>query len=323
MSNLPTIANFTLPAHLAAAIKSGQKLVSSQVAVGLSSGGAIRLVANQGRFRIKDGSAETVLQDLFLDTIIVGGVPGYTKLFYAKPFVPGADNAEEPDCASLLGDAPDTGVKSPQSASCASCPKNQWGSKISPTGSEIKACSDYRRLAIIASDDPDTVYQANIPPASIKALGKYVKELDMRGLDLSMVITRISLKEHEWQFTFAGPVSEEQYNAVLELAGSPKVQTVLGLTGRTAIAALPAPAAEAPAPAAPAAPAPAPAPAAEAPAAPAEAAPAKGFGKRGRTAAAAPAAAPAAPAAVVAPANAGLEALANELGNLIGGAPTV
>jgi hypothetical protein len=317
-TNLPMIQNAQLPAHLAAAIANKQMAVSADALVGATTSGAVRLVANQGRFRIKEGNVETVLPDLYLDTIIVGALPGITKSYYATGYNPSDDKAnKQPDCGSLFGDVPDANSPAKQCTTCAACPQNAWGSKIA-NGKEIKACSDYRRVAVIAADDPETIYQANIPPASIKGWTKYVKTLSQRGLDVSMVITRLSLQEHMWVFDFAGFASTEQYGAVQPLLGSSQVQDVLGTLGRTpGQAALPAPAAAdmmrnvaPPLPAAAAAPAPAPTPAA--PPAP----PTKGFGKKG-------AAAPAAPPAAAAPAPAvvatGLENLAAELGALISG----
>lgn len=311
-TNLPSIATSQLPAHLAAVI--GQvRTVNANALVGAASG-ALRLVANQGRWRIKDGSSEIVLPDLTLDTIVVGALPGITKNFYAKAYVPGAENNDEPDCHSLKGDVPDADCPNKQCDSCAACPQNAWGSKVTPAGVDIKACSDYRRTAMIAADDPETVYQASVPPASIKDWIKYTKELENRGVDVSMVITRLSLDEHKWVFAFAGFASAEQYEAVKELVGSPKVDMVLGLTGVP----------KAPKPVAIAAPKPTVVvpPPAPAPVAAPAAAPAKGFGKKGNgAAAAAPVAPPVAPAGSVSVSSGGgLEGLAAELGNLIGGA---
>lgn len=319
-TNLPALQTTNLPAHLAAAIAGKQLTVSANALVATSSGGAIRIVANQGRWRVKDGSTETVLPDLFLDAIFVGALPGVTKAFYIKAYVPGADNNDGPDCASLLGDVPDAESPHKQAATCAECAQNAWGSKVTPAGVEIKACSDYRRTAIIAADDPDVVYQANIPPASIKDWVKYIKELSQRGVDVSMVVTRLTLDDHKWVFAFNGFANAEQYAAVQELAGSPAVEDVLGTLGRKAApAALPAPAQQA------AAPAPAPTPAAAPAPAPEPATPAKGFGKKKGAAAAAAVTQPAQAAAtvVVAGASSGLDSLAAELGNLINGAADV
>ena len=147
----------------------------------------------------------------------------------------------------------------------------------------------------------------------------------MRGVDLSMVITRVSLQEHEWIFQFAGCIADaDQFAAVQALLDSPKVQTVLGLIGRPAPVATPTPAPAIAAPAPAPTPVPAPAPVPSAPAAE-ETKPAKGFGKRGRPAASASVQQPAqaAATATVAPTSAGLDSLAAELGNLISGAPAV
>ncbi len=329
-TNLPVLTNTTVPAHLAAFV--GAPSAAMQAAMtGMSSGRALRLVANQGRFRIKDGAAETVLPDLFLDIVIVGAVAGVTKSYYSTAFKPGDEKEnKQPDCASLLGDVPDATALHKQSSNCASCPQNQWGSEVA-NGKEIKACSDYRRVALVSADDPETVYQANIPPASIKNWTKYVKDLAIRGVDIAIVKTRISLVEHMWTFQFAGYVDAMQHAAVQQLLGSAIVTDVLGLTGRA-----PALPVSVPAPAAPAAarqagidgthsaphlggvsqvvaPAPAPAPVADTPA------PSRGFGKKG-AAAQAPAPAPVAvPTAnvQVAAASSGLDALASELGALL------
>lgn len=325
--SLPVLANASLPAHLAAAIGRPSSVMAAAL-TGLSTGSALRLVANQGRFRIKDGSTETVLPDLYLDVVIVGALPGVTKSFYVTAYKPGDEKEnKQPDCSSLLGDVPDSNVPNKQSTNCAACPQNQWGSKISPSGKEIKACSDYRRIALVSTDDPETVYQANIPPASIKAWGKYIKELSMRGVDVTMVVTRLSLQEHEWVFNFAGFTNAETFEATRPLLDSSTVNEVLGTLGRTSAPALAAPA-SAPALAAPTpvqvapAPAPAPAPVQVAPAPATEAEAPRGFGKKGRAATAAQVAAPAAaPAATVVTASAGgLDALKAELGALIGGA---
>lgn len=317
-SNLPALATSQLPAYLMEAMKQPSQVMSDAL-TGLLSGGALRLVANQGRFRIKDGSTETVLNELSLDVIIVGAVPGVTKSFYLKAYNP-KDDAEQkqPDCASLYGDVPDADSPNKQATSCAACPKNQWGSKVTEGGSEIKACSDYRRVALVSVDDPETLYQANIPPASISKLWKpYLKELAMRGVDISMVKTRISLDDHQWVFQFAGFIDAEQFAATRAIPKA-AITEVLGLTGRPAPAALPAPAAPAAA-----APAPTPTPAPAAAPAPAPEAPARGFGKK--KAATAATATPAAATATVsvAPAGSAIDALSAELGALIGGAPDV
>lgn len=310
-NNLPALATAQLPAFLAAAMQN--RSTNQALLTGLSTAGSVlRLVANQGRFRIKDGGTETILPDLYLDTIIIGGVPGATRAFYATAYKPSDEKEnKQPDCASLRGDVPDANSPNKQAVSCAACPQNVWGSKISPTGSEIKACSEYRRIALVAADDPDTLYQANIPPASIsKSWTKYLKEMDLRGIDLAMVKTRISLQEHVWKFDYAGFINEEQLASIQRLLSSSAVDDILGLSA-TPAAAAPAAAAPAPAPApakpkmVPAAP---PAPTPEPPA------PARGFGKKNGAAAAAPVV-----QNVAVPSEA-MSALTAELGNLIGGA---
>lgn len=325
-TNLTTAVSAQLPAHLAAVIGKGGG-VSAAALSGVASS-ALRLVANQGRWRIKEGSTESVLPTLTLDVIIVGAVPGSTKSYYATAYNASDEkDAKQPDCSSLYGDVPDPGCPSPQASSCAACPQNQWGSKIA-NGKEVKACSDYRRVALVAASDTDTMYQANIPPASIKFWIKYVKELNMRGLDVSHVITRLSLQDHLWQFERVDYVSAEQFAVTGGLQDTPMMQEVLGTSLRSPVVVTAALRAPTPAPAI-AAPAPAPAPVEKA----VQANPARGFGKP--TPAPAPAmqvvpqptveqaAVAAQPAVTVAAPGAGLDSLTAELGALIGGAPDV
>lgn len=58
----------------------------------------------------------------------------------------------------------------PQAESCASCPKNQWGSN--PEGGKGKACQNVRRLAMIPSDDLDKIDKANVYLAKIPVMSK-------------------------------------------------------------------------------------------------------------------------------------------------------
>lgn len=334
-TNLPSIANAQVPAHIAARMM-GKPSALTQAALAVKSGTAVpRISLKQSRFRIIEDGEEFALNQLYLDCIVTDIVPAVSKTFYAKQWKPG-DEPTAPDCSSIMGIAPDAGSPAPQSASCATCPKNQWGSKVTPQGTETKACADSRRIAVVSADAPEgTMYLLVIPAASMKEFNRYMKELAMRGIDPELVKTRISFDPTtdypRLNFTFAGFLDEEAVQATVGRVMSPESRDIVGMNA--------APAAQAPAIAAPAAQAPvedpptkgfgggkkAAAPAAEAaPAVPAaEAAPAKGFG--GKKAAAAPAA-PAAPAAKpanepsenVAVAGDGIAALEAELEGILG-----
>jgi hypothetical protein len=248
MENLPVLANINLPAYLRGSGKGADLVAAAMVGAPIN---VPRISLKQGRFRINDGADEFVVEQLYLDATVVGVVPGVSKIFYSKPWNPN-DEPTEPDCQSLLGDKPTSGSPSPQNVICATCPKNQWGSKITPQGTEIKACSDSRRLAVVATDDPEKTYLLVVPAASMKNFTKYVKTLSMHGLTPDMARTRLTFDTQAsyplLQFAFAGVVEEDAYAMIGAKLGSVEVNDVLGIfaSGKAPALAAPTPAPVAP-----------------------------------------------------------------------------
>lgn len=323
MSNIvPT--NIKIPAHLAARIGQPSALAQS-LAGGIAGGETYPRISIKGsRFRIVEGSTETVLDSTSLDVIIVGANPRLSKTWYAKQWTPDAEPSA-PDCFSLDGVKPHVDSTDPQNDLCAGCPQNAWGSKVTPLGQQIKACADQKRLAVVAADDPSgPIYLLQVTPAALKGLNAYQKELATRGIAPEIVRTRVSFDTNasfpKLQFGFGGFLNEDEMLAVDELFGSDKVKEITGEAAVSAPAALPAPK-SAPVKAAPvkAAPKPAPEPEVEPEAEPAPE-PKRGFGAK----AAAPAAAPApkaAPKPAAKPATApvvGGGDLADEIASLLG-----
>lgn len=342
MSNLVPI-NVNIPAHLAARIGAPSVLAQSVMA-GLGGGPSFPKISIKGsRFRIKEGSTETVLNTLELEVVIVGANPRLSKTWYATKWDPNAEPVA-PDCYSLDGVSPAADAENPQNDLCASCPKNAWGSEVTEKGQQLKACSDHKRLAVVAADDPSgPIYLLEVTPAALKGLNQYQRELTMRGIPAEVVKTKVTFDTDasfpKLQFAFGGFLEAETQSVVDGLFGSPEVAEVTGEATAGAPAPVPAPAPKpqvAPKPVAvvappPPAPAPAPAPVAEA-------APRRGFGasKPAAPVADAPVAAPApaprvvraraaapAPAPVAAPAAAptapaAVASLADEIAALVG-----
>lgn len=297
MANDLIPANLNIPAHVAARMGVPSVLASSMVG-GIGSGVSFPRISIKGsRFRIVEGDVETVLESTAIEVIIVGANPRLSKTWYEKAWSP--DNEPvKPDCQSLDGIAPSADSTSPQNDLCATCPQNAWGSKINPTnGQEMKACSDLKRLAVVAADDASgPIYLLTVTPAALKGLNAFQKELTVRGIPPEIVKTKVSFDTDasfpKLKFTFGGFLDAEQQATVDGLFGTPAVVEVTGEGQQTpaAVPAVAAPARKALVTAA----APAPAPVVVEAAAPApEPAPVK----RGFGAAAKPAAAPA-PAAV-------------------------
>ncbi len=126
--------------------------------------------------------------------VIVQANPLLSKLYYAGAYEEGS--ADAPTCFSLDGITPDQTAEAPQSKTCAGCPHNVWGSKITPQGTKTKACSDSRRLAIVpfpdlANEKYGGPMLLRVPPASFKELVRYSKHLSDIGGQFSAVVTRI------------------------------------------------------------------------------------------------------------------------------------
>lgn len=267
MSNLiPT--NIQVPAHLAA--RMGQPSVLATSLVGGLSGGSEafpRISIKGGRFRIKEGDIETVLDSTRLDVVIVGANPKLSKTYYAKEWTKDAEPAA-PDCFSLNGTSPDPSVENPQNDLCATCPHNAWGSKVTANGQQVKACADQKRLAVVAADDPSgAIYLLQVTPAALKGLNQYQKELSMRGIPPEVVKTRVSFDTDasfpKLMFGFAGFLDEETQEAVDGLFGTDRVKEITGelvkpqpvvvqAPRQAPVKAVPAPAKAAPVKAAPA-----------------------------------------------------------------------
>lgn len=188
-----------------------------------------------------------------INVVILKTNPGLSKIWYAKAFAEGSD--AKPDCFSHNGDTPDASVENPQAKSCAVCPKNAWGSKISDDGKKLKACSDSRRIAIANPDALDDPILLRVPAASLRPLAEYAKDLAARKYPVAAVVTKIAFDREvaSPKLTFK-PVSgmpEETHAAIIAAVNSDRVADILGTTGAAPIVAdevaeAPAPKVEAP-----------------------------------------------------------------------------
>ncbi len=125
-----------------------------------------------------------------------------SKVFYEEKFSEG--DQSPPRCWSANGLKPDTGVNEPISPTCAACPNNVWGSKITDNDKKTRACSDVRRCAVAfkhqleevelgtrKKEDVD-VLLLRIPPATLNPLKDYVeKVLQPKGVPPYVLITKI------------------------------------------------------------------------------------------------------------------------------------
>ena len=85
---------------------------------------------------ITDGECDT-LSNTSLEIVFVGANPSISKMWYEGEWS-GDRDSSSPDCFSLDGITPNKKSVSPQNDVCALCPRNAWGSKVTPSGYKIK-----------------------------------------------------------------------------------------------------------------------------------------------------------------------------------------
>ncbi len=193
-----------LPAHL-------QQHVTAEAfdefAGGVTSG--FPVISYRGRtWRIRKGGEEQVYlneqQEAIqsIEVVMLKSNPVPSKVHYDDKYTEG--DQSPPRCWSANGVQPDDGVIKPISPTCAACPKNVWGSKVTDEGKKSRACSDVRRVAIAfchqleefvagsrVKDDID-VLLLRIPPATLNPLKDYAeKVLKPKGVPPYIVITKI------------------------------------------------------------------------------------------------------------------------------------
>ena len=189
----------------------------------------IQRISIRGKeFTSSDGYVSTAT----LNTVIVGANPNLSKSWYKEDWTEDSTTTT-PDCYSLDGIAPSKYSNEPQNDICASCPQNAWGSRTTPTGQKVKACSDQKRLAIVLADKPDgEVYLLQVAPASLKSLNAYQKELTMRGIIPEISKTRLSfdidVPYPRVRFSFGGFNTNENQSVVDKLLGTEQVMIITG-----------------------------------------------------------------------------------------------
>ena len=302
------------PAYLTQNSSAGNTTFMAPIGAGLSlprlsfRGGAWRIISPDAEEEILKNDRNEPVRSIQI--VPVAANNGIYKTWYAKAYTPGQE-PDAPACWSSDGVTPAASSTSPQATACASCPQNQFGSRINPNGSKVKACTDNKRILVVAPDDLDgDLFTISMPVMTLKEWNAYLNTLSRHDVPVDGVITQVTIdatvEYAKLSFSFSGWLPDGGYDKIKARQADEVVAAFRG--GETTPAAAPAAApAPAPAPAARAAlaAAPAQAPVAAAPiptTAPVAAAPAASVSplRRGRKGAAAAAAAPA-PASAPAP----------------------
>lgn len=169
-----------------------------------------------------------------IEVVIVKAASAISKIFYANGYQDGSNAA--PDCWSTNGITPDAAAQNKQNATCAGCPMNAWGSRVTEAGKQGKACSDSRRIAIVPLNDMANErfggpMLLRIPAASLKDLKAYGELLNSYQYPYYACATRISFdpKEAYPKFVFGAirPLSDDEAKFVLDLRNEKRVANIL------------------------------------------------------------------------------------------------
>jgi hypothetical protein len=169
-----------------------------------------------------------------LELIILKSNPAITKNYYEQGYTEGA--VQKPDCFSLDGIRPDPGSEKKQSDTCAKCPKNVFGSRVTPAGKKAKACQDNRRLAVVPVNDPKNEMFGGpmllrIPAGSLSDLAMMGKELKQRGFPYNAVSVKfgfdIDASYPKLTFKPVRPLTEAEALMVKELLADDRLERIL------------------------------------------------------------------------------------------------
>lgn len=172
-----------------------------------------------------------------MEFVIVASAAGKSKTWYEKGFNP--DNREAPDCFSNNGVKPDPASKKKQNEICATCPRNQFGSKINEQGvaTKGKACGDYKTLAVVpATNLRNELYGGpillRVPGGSLKDLDFYATKLKGLGYPYYEVVTKIRFDPKEAYpklvFQEMRVLEPEEFDIVKDLRQDPRTVRILG-----------------------------------------------------------------------------------------------
>lgn len=205
----------------------------------------------------------------FFDVVIPKAKAELSKTFYPHGYSEGDDSA--PTCWSEDGMTPlaplpqrpiDPRTNAP-CVDCRMCPNNQFGSKISETGSKGKACADTRKLIVVpcaptgqkdAQGNDITVMDGEnirfggamlmrVPAASLKVFAEYDQKLQQMGVPYFGVVTRMEFDQTQSYPKFVLKalrfLTEQEGQKVAEIRDSLQVKQILE-SGQTGGAPMPA-----------------------------------------------------------------------------------
>jgi hypothetical protein len=165
-----------------------------------------------------------------INVVLLKGAKHLSKIYYSEAYTEGDDHP--PVCFSNDGVRPDPQSSEPQSATCAGCPQNVWGSKITPQGTKTKACADAKRFAVAPASDPSQAMLLRVPPASLSNLGVYNEQLKANNARFYSVVTKIgfdiSAAYPKLTFSFVSQITDNTLaQKVIAARNGPTVEQIM------------------------------------------------------------------------------------------------
>ena len=223
MNDMVAIKASKLPAHL-----QGKSKAANVFAAAVSAGG-FPVVSIKGKvFHLQRGDERVLVTKpgedgepaSSLEVVILATNPAKSKVFYDSGYEEGSQ--AKPTCYSNDGMAPAADADEPQAKKCATCPHNQWGSRITDNGGKGKACADSMRLCVAPAGQLNDPMLLRIPPATLKVLGQYGEQLAKRGVEPKHVVTKIG-----FDYNVAHPALTFKAVRFVEVDELQEIETVL------------------------------------------------------------------------------------------------
>ena len=157
-----------------------------------------------------------------------------SKVWYENGYAEGS--TASPDCFSANGVTPDPSSRKKQCNSCAVCPQNQWGARITPSGKAGKACSDSKRVAVsplgdIRNEAFGGPMLLRVPAASLKDFANYGGKMQALGYPYYSIGTKLAFDAAEafpkLLLEPVRPLTDAEADAVIEMRSSPAVKAIL------------------------------------------------------------------------------------------------
>jgi hypothetical protein len=234
MSIVPYSETGSVPAHIA---RRAATFTNSDLTGGV--GQSYPILSFKGRmWHVAQGATRTLIENedgdarSSIEVVLMKSNPALSKLYYEGGYVEGS--ADKPTCFSNDGIVPDGGSTAKQAKACNVCPHNQWGSRITESGSKGKACSDLRRMAVAPAGDLENPMLIRIPADTLKELAEYARGLERRKVSYNAVVTKMgfdtTVAHPKLTFKTVRYLSDAEYDLLEQVLERDVIKSICGMS---------------------------------------------------------------------------------------------